>query len=131
MTNEEVLRAYVEAFNAGDWARMGDLFTTDAVIRGVLGWGNLDVALPIWGELRDNMQMQLKVEDMIVNGEKAAILFTETGRFSGPFRGLPGKEPTGRPYEIVAMEWFEFESGRIARRWGARDSGAITRQVLG
>lgn len=131
MTNEDVLRAYVEAFNAGDWERMGDLFTADAVIRGVLGWGNLDVALPIWRELHDNMQMQLKIDDMIVNGDKASVLFTETGRFSGPFRGLAGKQPTGRPYEIVAMEWFEFQNGRIARRWGARDSGAITRQVLG
>lgn len=131
MTNEDVLRAYVEAFNAGDWERMGDLFTADAVIRGVLGWGNLDVALPIWRELHDNMQMQLKIDDLIVNGDKASVLFTETGRFSGPFRGLAGKQPTGRPYEIVAMEWFEFQNGRIARRWGARDSGAITRQVLG
>jgi predicted ester cyclase len=34
-------------------------------------------------------------------------------------------------YEIVAMEWFEIEDGRIARRWGARDSAAITRQVIG
>ena len=31
----------------------------------------------------------------------------------------------------IAMEWFELEGGRIAQRWGARDSGGITRQVVG
>jgi predicted ester cyclase len=29
------------------------------------------------------------------------------------------------------MEWFEFADGRITARWGARDSAAIARQVLG
>ena len=131
MNTEDVVRAYVEAFNAGEWSRMPDLFTPDAVIRGVLGWGGLDVALPIWRELHDNMQMRLTVDDLIADEGKAAALLTETGTFSGPFRGLAGNEPTGRSYEIVAIEWFEFENGRIRRRWGGRDSGAITRQVLG
>lgn len=130
MTNEELVSAYVEAFNAGNWQRMTELFTSDAVIRGVLGWGNLDIALPIWRELHEAMAMRLRLDDLIVNGDKAAALFTESGRFVGAFRGLLGNEPTGRPYEIVAIEWFEFENGRIARRSGARDSGAITRQVL-
>jgi predicted ester cyclase len=131
MTNEDVLRAYVDAFNAADWERMALLFTEDASIRGVLGWGALDVALPIWRELHDNMSMRLRVDEIIADGDKAAALLTETGSFNGPFRGLPGEEPTGRPYEIVAIEWFEFKDGRIMRRWAARDSGAITRQVLG
>jgi predicted ester cyclase len=131
MTNEDLIRAYVESFNFGDWQRIESLFAPDAVIRGVLGWGGLDVALPVWRELHDNMEMRLSIEDLIVDGDKAAVLFTETGRFAGPFRGLAGKQPTGRSYEIVALEWFELENGRITRRWGARDSAAIARQVLG
>ena len=131
MTNEDVLRAYVDAFNAADWPRMVSLFIADANIRGVLGWGTLDVVLPIWRELHENMQMRLRIDGIIVSGEKAAALLTETGSFQAPFRGLEGMQPTGRAYEIVAIEWFEFEGGRISRRWGARDSGAIKRQVLG
>jgi predicted ester cyclase len=77
------------------------------------------------------MTMQLAIDDLAVDGDKAAVLFTETGKFVAPFRGLPGQKPTGRTYEIVAIEWFEFGGDRIARRWGARDSGAITRQVVG
>jgi predicted ester cyclase len=130
MSNEDVVRAYVEAFNAADWRRIASLFTEDANIRGVLGWGALHVALPIWRELHENMRMRLRIDDIVVTGDKAAALLTETGSFQGPFRGLEGKEPTGRSYEIVAIEWFEFKAGRISRRWAARDSGAITRQLL-
>jgi predicted ester cyclase len=130
MVRERVLHAYVEAFNDGDWDRIVELFTPDAEIRGVLGWGGLDVALPIWRELHDYMNMQLSIDDLIIDESKAALLLKETGEFSGPFRGLAGHEPTGRRYEILAIEWFDFEGDLIRRRWAARDSGAITRQVL-
>jgi predicted ester cyclase len=46
--------------------------------------------------------------------------------FSAPFRGTP---PTGKSYEVVAMEWFVLEKGLIIRRWGALDWAAIARQV--
>lgn len=50
------------------------------------------------------MRLHLQIDDLVISGDKAAVLFTETGTFSGPFRGLPAQEPTGRSYEIVAME---------------------------
>lgn len=129
MTPPDVVRAYVAAFNAGDWDAIRPLFTDQPMIRGVLGWGSFDVALPIWRELHDGLSMRLAIEALVHDGDAVAARFTETGRFVGPFRGLAGLEPTGKSYEIVAMEWFEFEQGRIARRWGARDSAAITRMV--
>jgi predicted ester cyclase len=125
----EAVRAYVAAFNAGDWEAIRPLFTEAPMIRGVLGWGGLDVALPIWRELHEGLQMRLGIEALAHDGDTVVARFTETGRFVGPFRGLPSLSPTGRTYEIVAMEWFEFEGGRIARRWGARDSATITRMV--
>jgi hypothetical protein len=74
MSNKGVVLRYVDAFNAGDLARLRTIFTEDAVVQGVL-------------------------------------------------------EPTGKTYEIVAMEWFELRDGRIARRWGARDSASQARQI--
>lgn len=129
MDKLDTVKAYVAAMNAGDWAAIRPLFTDNVMIRGVLGWGGLDVALPVWRELHEGLQMKLEIEGLVQEGDTVVARYTESGRFVGPFRGLAGLEPTGKPYEIVAMEWFEFENGKIARRWGARDSATITRMV--
>jgi hypothetical protein len=55
VTHTETVRAYVDAFNSGEWERLKNLFDPAANIRGVLGWGGLDVAMPIWRELHDSM----------------------------------------------------------------------------
>ena len=66
------------------------------------------------------------LEDLVAEGDRVAARYTERGTFAGSFRG---REPTGRSYEIGAMEWFVLREGRIAARWGARDSAAQARQV--
>lgn len=127
---ETLVRAYVEAINLLDMARLRALFSPDARIYGVLGHGNVDQVEPIWRELHTGMNMHLEILGLVVQGGEVAVRYRETGRFTGPFRGLAGREPTGRTYEVTAMEWFIVEGGRITARWGARDSAAITRQVL-
>ncbi|HEV2867340.1 MAG TPA: nuclear transport factor 2 family protein [Allosphingosinicella sp.] len=127
----EAVAAYVAAFNAGDWAAMRGIFTADAQIWGVLGYGGLDAVEPIWRELHEGLAMRLEPVAAAVDGDTVVLRYRETGRFQGAFRGLAGHEPTGRTYEVTAMEWFELQEGRIARRWGARDSAAIERQLVG
>ena len=129
MTPKETVRAYVEAFNAADWDRMGELFTPDAEILGVLGSAPIADALAIWRELHTNMTERLEIADLVEEGPQVVARLVERGRFVGPFRGMPGAAPTGKAYAIGAMEWFQFRDGRICRRWGARDSAAIVRQV--
>ena len=124
--NKMIVREYVEAFNRGDMPALARLFTPDAVVHGVLGWGGLDVIIPIWREIHDAFQIRLNVDEIIAEGGHVAVRYTERGTFAGPFRG---SVPTGKPYEIVAMEWFEFRDGRISRRWGARDHASQSRQV--
>jgi steroid delta-isomerase-like uncharacterized protein len=124
--NKQVVRAYAEAFSAGDLDRLVGLFTPDAVVHGVLGWGRMDAVVPVWRELISGLGLRLAVEDLLAEGETVAARFTESGEFRGSFRGQP---PTGRRYEVVAMEWFELRDGLIRRRWGARDFGAIARQI--
>lgn len=122
----DVVRQYVEAFNQGDSDALRDLFTPDALVYGVLGSAGLDEALPIWRELHAAFGIVLTIEDLIAEGDQVAVRYTERGTFTCPFRG---KQPTGRAYELVAMEWFVLREGRIHRRWGARDSAAQARQI--
>lgn len=125
--NKAVVAAYVEAMNAGDFDRLLALFTSDARIQGVTGAGGLDFALPIWKQLHEGLNMHLEVQEIIAEGDRVAVRYREHGRWTGPFMGY--SEPTGRAYELVAMEWFEMKDGRIAGRWGARDAASQARQL--
>jgi steroid delta-isomerase-like uncharacterized protein len=124
--NKKVVMQYVEAFNRGDVEAMRPLFTVDALVYGVLGWGGLDEVVPIWREIHDAFAIEMKVEAIIAEGDTVAVRYVERGTSVGPFRGGP---VTGRAFEVVALEWFVFRSGRIHRRWGARDSAAQSRQM--
>lgn len=124
--DKQTIRAYAEAFSAGDLERVRALHTPDAVVRGVLGWGSVDEVMPIWRELTGSLGIQLKIESLIAEGDLVAARYTETGTARAPFGGMPA---TGKSYELVAMEWYEMKGGLIHRRWGARDSAGQARQL--
>jgi len=125
-TNKQVVLAYVEAFNRGDSEALRRLFTEDALVYGVLGWGGMDRVIPGWEALHAAFAIRLEVQSIIAEGDIVAVRYIERGTSVGPFRGQPA---TGKPYEMAAMEWFELRDGRIHRRWGARDSATQWRQM--
>lgn len=124
--NQEVVRAYVEAMNAGDFDKLEGLFAKDADIHGVLGRGSLAIAMPIWRALHSSLAMHLEIEALATDGDNVVARFRETGRSVGEFRGQPA---TGNAYEVMAMEWFVIRDGYIVDRWGVRDSGMQARQI--
>lgn len=125
-TNKQVVKDYVAAFNRGDLDALRSLFAPGALIYGVLGWGEMDKVMPIWRDLVHSLRMNLTIEDMAAEGDTVTVRYTERGEFVAPFRG---KEPTGKSYELIAMEWFKLEGGKITRRWGARDAESQSRQL--
>jgi len=125
--NKDIVRRYVEAFNRGDVDTLqNEIFAPDAVVQGVLGWGGMDVVVPIWRELHAALQITMQIEELVAEGDTVAARYTERGTFVGPFRG---NQPTGKSFELVAMEFFEIREGRIVRRWGARDHASQMRQI--
>jgi steroid delta-isomerase-like uncharacterized protein len=124
--NKDLVLQYVDAFNAGDLERLCGLFAPDALVWGVLGWGDMTVVRPIWRDLIDCLGMQLQVEGIIAEGDTVAVRYVERGTARRPFRGAPA---TGKSYELTAMEWFVIRDGRIHRRWGARDGASQARQL--
>ena len=124
--NKKIVLEYVEAFNRADMDALRALFSEDAEIHGVLGWGRMDVVMPIWQELHAAFNLNLQPDAIIAEGDTVAVRYTERGRSVGSFRGSP---VTGKSYEITAMEWFIIKDGKIHRRWGARDSAAQQRQM--
>ena len=104
--NKHLVTAYVEAFNRFDMAALRELFA-----------------------VHEGMNINLEILDIAAEGKNVVVRYRESGRYSGFFRGLVGHDPTDKSYELTAMEWFVVENGKIATRWGARDSAAILRQV--
>lgn len=124
--SKEVVRRYVAAFNRGDLEALEELLAEDAVIQGVLGKGVFEKIEPIWRQLIEGYGMQLTIEELIAEGNVVAARYTESGTFRAP---AFGRQPTGKSYELVAMEWFRIENGKIQQRWGARDAAAQARQL--
>ena len=124
--NKKIVMEYVDAFNRADEESLLSLFTDDAQVQGVLGWGGLDVVAPIWREIQAAFAIQLQVDAIIAEGDMVAVRYTERGTSVGSFRGGP---VTGKSFEVVAMEWFIIRDGKIHRRWGARDSASQSRQM--
>jgi steroid delta-isomerase-like uncharacterized protein len=124
--NKDAVHAYVDAFNRADFDRLREIYTPDAVVYGVLGWGEIDKVIAIWRELHECFQLKLQVDSIITEGDIVAVRYTERGTSTKSFRGQP---VTGKSYEIVAMEWFEMKNDKIYRRWGARDSATQFRQM--
>ncbi len=124
--NKTLVRGYARAFSAGDVEGVCRCFAPDAVIYGVLGWGNLSQVRPIWEQLMKSFQITLEIEALAAEGHLVAARYTERGTFLHEFRGTA---PTQKSYEVVAMEWFEIGPRGIQRRWGARDSASINRQL--
>lgn len=123
---KEVVRQYVDAFNRGDLPGLKALLADDAEIQGVMGKGLFDRIAPVWQQLIEGYNMRLRIDGMVADGNTVAVRYTETGTFTKP---AFGHQPTGKSYELVAMEWFEIEDGKIKRRWGARDSASQLRQL--
>lgn len=123
---KDVVRRYVDAFNRGDLDGLRALFAEDAEIQGVLGRGVFEKVAPIWRQLIEGYGMQLRIEELVAEGNTVVARFTESGTFARP---AFGREPTGKSYELIAMEWFEVAADKIVRRWGARDAAAQARQL--
>lgn len=67
-----------------------------------------------------------EVEQVLVEGERAALRFTLYGTHGGPFAGL---EPTGRPVAVTATAVMRLEAGRIAELWAEFDQVGLMRQL--
>lgn len=123
---KQVVRDYVAAFNAGDMTKLEELLAENAEIQGVLGKGTFSKIEPIWRQLIEGYGMQLEIQDLIAQGSTVAARYIERGTFRN---AAFGHEPTGKSYELVAMEFFDIENGKIQRRWGARDAASQARQL--
>jgi hypothetical protein len=64
-THKQVVSQHIEAFNQGDLELLQRLLPPDALLQGVLGWGGLDKAIPMWKELREAFAIESRKPSLI------------------------------------------------------------------
>jgi steroid delta-isomerase-like uncharacterized protein len=67
-----------------------------------------------------------RVEDLLVDGDRAAARIVIEGTHQGDFMGTP---PTQRPVSFGAINIFHFGEGVIAEHWITTDSIGLLQQI--
>ena len=70
--------------------------------------------------------LHITIEDILVDGDKAATRYTYTGTNRGAFMGVP---PTNRRITGWAIEIDRFSDGRLVELWGRLDTLGLMQQL--
>lgn len=70
--------------------------------------------------------LEVEILDMLVDGDRAAVRFRETGTHRGTFVGVA---PTGSSVTFSGMGIYRAAGGKLAEEWFVDDSRAIFEQI--
>jgi steroid delta-isomerase-like uncharacterized protein len=117
MTAVATIRAYYDAFNAGDMDRFLSLLTDD--VAHDINQGARQTGKEAFAKFMDHMNRCYKEEltDMVVmvneDGTRGAAEFIVNGTYLATDEGLP--EANGQTYRLPAGAFFEIRDGKVAR----------------
>jgi steroid delta-isomerase-like uncharacterized protein len=119
MTRDEILALLdrrAEAWRRLDVGTLVNDYAPDAVIESPLAGGTTHGAEQIKQVFQTYFvafpDLGMDVGDVLVDGQRAAVMATFTGTDRGGFMGMP---PTGRHVTIPVVFLYEFKDGKIVR----------------
>ena len=65
-------------------------------------------------------------DDVLVQGNKAAVRFSMTGTHEGKFLGIP---PSNKPFKVQGMSLFAFNGSKCVERWELIDMLSMIEQL--
>jgi steroid delta-isomerase-like uncharacterized protein len=132
--NKQVIRAWIDKLNAGDWKAGAEDFAEDTrnFGRSVGRQGVRAVLEDIWTTFPDS---HMEIEDMVAEGDSVVLRCKVSGTHRGkgklPVNGglLVAVEPTQKHYEIHHIHWFKLRDGKISDHWANRDDLRMMQQL--
>lgn len=128
--NKALARDYFRAFGSDDRQWMQENILPSYVrrdgslpfeVKGPEGVGRLaDVLHGAFSEI------ELDIQDMIAEGDKVLVRLQFRGRHSGAFGDHPA---TGRRFDVMVLDLFRMEDGKVAEQWPAIDNLGLQRQI--
>lgn len=68
----------------------------------------------------------MAVQEMLQDGDKVITRVRVSGTHQGEFMGIP---PTGKKFEVTAVDIVEFRDGKGIGHWGVMDMAAMMEQL--
>jgi len=66
------------------------------------------------------------LHDVIAEGDRVVVRWTNAGTHSGEFLGIP---PTGRSFDFAGIDVYRIENGRMAEHWHVVDQLTMLQQL--
>jgi steroid delta-isomerase-like uncharacterized protein len=127
-----LVRRHIEqGFNRGDWtvceSTLADDYTAYYGAEGKASVGR-DAYVEVCTFLRRSFpDVGITIEDLIVEGDKIVMRYTERGTLTGqPFLGI---EPSGQRYGKPGTTVYRIAGERLAESWGIEDTLGWFRQL--
>lgn len=127
---QQLLQRYLAALNAGDAAAAADCVAADFINEHTAGLGRNIYGRDAYRErllgfLADFVDLHYEIQDMIIDGDRAAVPYV----FSGRWRGAQGEYAAGRPFSLRGIFSFRIQRHEIAHRVDYWDSAEFMRQI--
>ncbi|MEU0405995.1 ester cyclase [Streptomyces sp. NPDC006197] len=76
--------------------------------------------------LVEGLSPTFTIEDLIAEGDRVVIRWTNNATHSGTFLGIP---PTGRSCRFAGIDIFRLDDGRLVEHWDVVDQLSMLRQL--
>ena len=76
--------------------------------------------------LREGLGARYTIQDMIAEGDRLAVRWTNEGTHSADFLGIPA---TGKRFSITGIDIFRLSDGKLAEHWHVVDQLLLLQQL--
>ncbi len=127
-TEDLVRRFYMDALGEGDLAGLDDFVTTAYMEHDPLpGQGDgLDGLKDRLTMLREGLAPHFTIEDVISEGDKLVVRWTNSGTHVGDFLGIPA---TNKRFSVAGIDIYRLVDGKLAEHWHVVDQLAMLQQL--
>ena len=135
--NEKNLQIYLQIhkvlFSDRDGSRVNEFYAEEIISHNTDGGGSVSRTVPssylanMWNKSRETTPERVLDDELILCSGDFVIVRTRVR--SRDNVGLPPYPPTGKPFDISAIDIYRFENGRVVERWGNSDVMSQYRQL--
>ena len=126
--NKKIAMRLYELANAGDVDGIGDLISAEYEEHDPLpdqGTGR-EGALDRFVMITTALAPRFTVEDVIAEGDRVVVRWTNSGTHVGDFAGLP---PTGKTFSIAGIDVYRLEDSKLCEHWHVIDQLSMLGQL--